>query len=294
MARVNLLDGSIIEEEEFTSSTPEKELQKWVEKYLFQFFNCYYLKSFYKIPGGEIDTLAISEDGIPCIIEFKHQSDDKIINQIVFYYDWIKSRSTKYEFERIVKENDETSDIVVDWSSIRLITVAKKYSKWDISLINHLDTDIECYSYTYHKDELDIHLDPIINQYKNSKNINKNTNQQTSYTLDDHRNKANNDLKPYFDELRENILNIGENIEEDYAPEYIKYVVNTTFLSIHVRKNWLVLQLRVNDNEFNDPKELTKDISNRNWSVNKEFRCDKDTNLEDALFLIRQAYEYQQ
>jgi CRP-like cAMP-binding protein len=53
------------------------------------FFQSHHLKSFYKIPGGEIDTLAITEDGKPCIIEYKHKVDDKIINQIVFYYDWL-------------------------------------------------------------------------------------------------------------------------------------------------------------------------------------------------------------
>lgn len=129
MTRVNLKTGKVIEEEKFKSSTPEKELQKYVEKHLSSFFQSIHLKSFYKIPGGEIDTLAITEDGRPCIIEYKHKVDDKIINQIVFYYDWLQERSTKYEFERIVKENDKTSNLEVDWNEVRLITVAKNYSK---------------------------------------------------------------------------------------------------------------------------------------------------------------------
>ena len=132
MARVNLKTGKIIEAEEFKSSTPEKELQIQVENHLNLFFQSHLLKSFYKIPGGEIDTLAITEEGKPCIIEYKHKVDDKIINQIVFYYDWLQERSTKFEFERIVKEKKNTKDLEVDWSGVRLITVAKQYSKWDI------------------------------------------------------------------------------------------------------------------------------------------------------------------
>lgn len=103
----------------------KKNFKKYIEKHLDLFFQSIYLKSFYKIPGGEIDTLAITEDGRPCIIEYKHKKDDKIINQIVFYYDWLQERSTKYEFERIVKENDNTADKEVDWSEVRLITIAK-------------------------------------------------------------------------------------------------------------------------------------------------------------------------
>jgi hypothetical protein len=166
MVRINIKTGEVIEKQEFSGGQPERQLQKYLENYLQKFFNCYYLKSFYKIPSGEIDTLALTEDGYPCIIEYKHKKEDTILNQIVFYYDWLKQRSTKFEYERIVKENDMTKNIKVDWSKIRLICVAKEYSKWDISLIKHLDTDIECWAYSYHKNELDVHLDPIINQHK--------------------------------------------------------------------------------------------------------------------------------
>ena len=295
MSRVNLKTGKVIEEDEFKSSAPERELQKFVEKHLNLFFQSFYLKGFYKIPGGEIDTLAITEDGKPCIIEYKHKVDDKIINQIVFYYDWLQERSTKYEFERIVKENEQTKDLEVDWSEVRLITVARKYSKWDISLIKHLDTNIECYSYSYHKDELDIHLDPIINQYKkgsssSSGSISSGT---KNTTLDDHREKASKAFKPIFDNFRSEVLNLGENIEEGYAPDYIKYVVNTTFLSVHVRKQWLILQFRIEKDNFIDSKSISKDISSRGCSVNREVKFDKNSNVNAVMDLVKQAYDYQ-
>jgi len=295
MPRVNLKTGAIIEEREFISSTPEKELQKYVEKHLELFFQCFHLKSFYKIPGGEIDTLAITNKGMPCIIEFKHKVDDKIINQIVFYYDWLHERSTKYEFERIVKENERTSSLIVDWSEVRLITVAKEYSKWDISLIKHLDTNIECYAYSYHKDELDIHLDPIINQHKKN-NISSASNLKRSnktITLDDHREKMNQEFKLFFDDFRREVLSLADNIEEGFVPEYIKYVVNTTFLAVHIRKKWLILQLRVDTNTFQDPKNISKDISQRGWSVTRELKLDETTDFPAVMDLIKQAYQYQ-
>lgn len=292
MPRVNLKSGKIIAEQQFKSKTPEKELQKYIEKHLNLFFQSYHLKSFYQMPGGEIDTLAVTEEGKPCIIEYKHTNDEKVINQIVFYYDWLQERSTKYEFERIVKENKDTSELIVDWSEVRLITVAKKYSKWDTSLIKHLDTKIECYSYSYHKDELDIHLDPIINQHKKlthtSGGIGGN-----NITLDYHRDKLDDNFKPYFDKFRNDILNLGDNIEEGYTPEYIKYVISTTFLTIKVAKNHLRVDLRINKDNFKDPKNITTDISKRKWSLTRELQYYKSSNLNDILNLIKQAYEYQ-
>jgi predicted transport protein len=295
MTRVNTKTGKVIEKQEFEGANPEKQLQQVIEKHLNKFFQCYHLKSFYKVPGGEIDCLALSEDGYPSIIEFKHTKDETILNQIIFYYDWLQERSTKYEFERIVKENSETGTKMVDWSKIRLICVAKEYTKWDISLIKHIDTEIECYSYTYHKDELDIHLDPIINQYKKRRSFDaQNSATIKQITLEDHRNKADKECKLLFDSLRNKILELGPNVTEGYAPNYIKYVVKTTFASIHVRKKHLIIHLRVNEEKFNDKKNLAKDISSRKWSVTREFKIQDVKQIDYAVSLIKQAYEFQE
>ena len=292
MTRINLQTGKIIKPQEFSGGDPEHQLQKYTEKNLNQFFQCYYLKSFHKIPGGEIDTLAITEEGNPCVIEYKHRQEDTILNQIVFYYDWLKQRPTKFEFERIVKENEATKNLEVDWSKIRLICVAQQYSNWDISLIKHLDADIECYSYTYHENELDIHLDPIVNQFKKQKSyageqINK------VITLEDHRNRADEEGKELLDKLRDEVLKLGDDIEEGYAPEYIKYSVKTTFLAIHIRKKWLTIELRVDEKTFKDPKKLAKDIASRGWTTTREMKIDNMKKLNYAIDLIKQAYKAQ-
>ncbi|PKN01250.1 MAG: hypothetical protein CVU77_06095 [Elusimicrobia bacterium HGW-Elusimicrobia-1] len=292
MARINLKTGKIIKPQEFSGGNPEHQLQKYIESYLNQLLQCYFLKSFHKIPSGEIDTLAITEDGNPCIIEYKHKQEDTVLNQIVFYYDWLKQRPTKFEFERIVKENNTTKKIDVDWSKIRLICVAKQYSNWDISLIKHLDAEIECYSYTLHENELDIHLDPIVNQFKKQKIYNgKQTHKEI--TLEDHRNRADKEGKLLLDKLRDGVFKMGDNIEEGYAPNYIKYSVKTTFLVVHVRKKWLIIQLRVNERTFKDQKKFAKDISKRGWTVTREMKINNMDKLNYALDLIKQAYDTQ-
>ena len=103
----------------------------------------------------------------------------------------------------------------------------------------------------------------------------------------------NEEGKKLLDLFREKVLKLGEDITEGYTPGYIKYFVNTTFLEVHVRKNWLVVQLRVDEKKFSDPKNLTKDISSRKWSVTKEMKINAAEELEYALPLIKQAYEYQ-
>ena len=88
-------------------------------------------------------------------------------------------------------------------------------------------------------------------------------------------------------------MKLGDDIEEGYAPEYIKYSVKTTFLAVHMRKKWLVIQLRVDEKTFKDPKKLAKDISNRGWTVSREMKIDSIDKLNYAISLIKQAYENQ-
>lgn len=289
MVRLNIKTGQLIAEQDFEGGNPEKQLQKMIEKYLNKYFHCHFLKSFYNIPGGQIDTLAITEDGVPCVIEYKHQQEDTIINQVIFYYDWIRTNSTKYEFERIVRDNSKTKKIEIDWSEIRLICVAKEFSKWDKSLIKHLDTKIECWAYSYHKDEIDLNLDTTISKA----NIQRQSNQIKEITLETHRKKADDSGKELLDEFRKRVFELGENIDEGYAPEYIKYFVNTTFLAIHVRKKWLILHLKVDPKTFTDSKHIAKDISARKWSVNRELTLKSNSEINYVMKLVKQAYKIQ-
>lgn len=293
MARINLKTGKLIKPQEFKGGNPEKQLQEYIEAYLLEFLQCYFLKNFYRIPGGEIDTLAISEDGIPCIIEYKHKKEETILNQIIFYYDWLSQKSAKFEFERLVKENDTTKNLNVDWTKIRLVCIAKKYSKWDISLVKHLDTDIECMTYNYHEDALDLFLDPIVNQYKKQRLYSSKETNIKEVTLEDHRNKADNEGKELLDMLRDKILELGDDVTEGYTPEYIKYFVNTTFLCVHVRKKWLILDFKVDGKSFKDAKKIAKDISHRKWTTNRELKLKDKTDVDYVIALIKQAYEYQ-
>lgn len=112
-------------------------------------------------------------------------------------------------------------------------------------------------------------------------------------TLEYHRDYAGDQTKEIFDELRERILELGEDVKEGYTPEYVKYFVNTTFVALHVRKNWLILHLRVDESSFKDPKKIAKDISHLGWSTTRQLKVTDKSEIPYAMQLIKQAYEYQ-
>jgi RecB family endonuclease NucS len=86
----------------------EKELQQLIEANIEVIFNCKFVASQYSsdnILSGRIDTLAISEDQNPLIIEYKKVASSDLINQSLHYLHWL--RDHKGEFEIVANRTNQ-------------------------------------------------------------------------------------------------------------------------------------------------------------------------------------------
>ena len=73
--------------------------------------------------AGRIDTLAIDENYSPVIIEYKRTTNENVINQGLFYLDWLLDHKAEFELIVMKKLGREFSD-KIDWSSPRLLCIA--------------------------------------------------------------------------------------------------------------------------------------------------------------------------
>lgn len=70
----------------------EKSLQTYIEQNLETMLGIKFLASEYstgKTHRGRIDTLGIDENNCPVIIEYKRALNENVINQGLFYLDWL-------------------------------------------------------------------------------------------------------------------------------------------------------------------------------------------------------------
>ncbi len=129
----------------------EKELQSLVEKNLGAIFNCRFIASEFAtgpVHAGRIDTLGLSEDGNPVIIEYKNVESSELINQSLFYLSWIKDHKGDFQ---IAVEKALGSKIEVDWSDIRVICIAPGYKKYDLHAVQMMGANIELWEYKYYE-----------------------------------------------------------------------------------------------------------------------------------------------
>lgn len=81
----------------------ERDLQEKIEAHMPAFLGVHFLASEYstgKTHKGRIDSLGLDENGCPVIIEYKRNKNENVINQGLFYLDWLPRSSSRVQMAR--------------------------------------------------------------------------------------------------------------------------------------------------------------------------------------------------
>ena len=108
----------------------EKSLQTLIEQNLETFLGVRFLASEFSTGrdhGGRMDTLGLDENGCPVIIEYKRATNVNVINQGLFYLDWLVTHRGDFEM-LVLKAFGQEEAQSVEWTSPRLICIAGDFS----------------------------------------------------------------------------------------------------------------------------------------------------------------------
>jgi len=256
----------------------EKDLQKLIEQNLETFFNCRFVASEFStgnIHSGRIDSLAISEDNNPVIIEYKKVASSDLINQSLFYLHWITDHKGDFQ---VAVNNSLKENIEVDWSDIRVICIAPEFKKYDLHAVQVMGANIELWQYKIYENGI-LNIEEIYKRtetrtHASIENSGKNpvmveagkkaaeTRKNATYTIDEHIDKVNGDLKELLNEIREYIVNLDTSIEETPKKYYIAYKTTQNFVCIETQKKKLVLFLKLNPDEEEKLPKQARDVRN--------------------------------
>lgn len=132
----------------------EKSLQTLIERNMEAFLGVRFLASeFQTTNGGRMDSLGIDENGSPVIVEYKRASNENVINQGLFYLDWLMDH--RRDFEWLVLERFGAEEAkAVDWTTPRLVCIAGDFTKYDAHAVNQMNRNIALVRYRRFGDEL--------------------------------------------------------------------------------------------------------------------------------------------
>ena len=154
MAELKLFKvGNEVKELKSSSATIEKELQNTIEKNMYDFFGVRFLQSEYRIDNGRMDSIGIDENNCPVIFEYKCHSNENVINQGLFYLNWLLEHKANFKLlviEKLgIKEAEE-----IDWSMPRVICIAGDFNKYDEEAIKQINRNVSLIRYKKYENDL--------------------------------------------------------------------------------------------------------------------------------------------
>src|SRR5699024_8054065 len=102
MSEIKIYDiSSGVVELQNSSYKLESELQHLIEKNMEVLFSVDFLATEYAFSGGRIDSLGIDENNCPVIFEYKRNMNENVINQGLFYLEWLLDHKADFELLEI-------------------------------------------------------------------------------------------------------------------------------------------------------------------------------------------------
>lgn len=279
----------------------EKSLQYTIEKNLEVFLGIRFLATEYstgKKHAGRIDTLGIDENNSPVIIEYKRSTNENVINQGLFYLDWLMDHKAEFELMVLKRYGSKVSDSI-EWSSPRLLCIAGGFTKYDEHAVQQINRNIELYQYK-HFDEGILLLD-LVNAttaqttFENGNQNGKSGKNSKTKTVTQNLEAADIVLTRRFEVLEAFVESLGDDIQKKVLKNYIAYkrIKNFICIEVHPNSQDLRLYLKVNPSKINLEKGFSRDVTNiGHWGTGDlELTINSDEDLEKAKPYITQSYD---
>lgn len=234
-----------------TALALEKPLQVLIERNMEVLFGVRFIASEHstgKKHGGRIDSLGLDENGSPVIFEYKRSINENVINQGLFYLDWLLDHRAEFELLVMKKFGHEMAE-QIDWSSPRLVCVASDFTRYDEHAIAQINRSIELVRYRdYNGAFLTFDLMASTSASAASAEGQEGpsrpaTSERTVAQLHE---RAPEDLRNLFDALDAYLLSLGDDVTKILRKNYYAYrrIKNFACVEIHPQTRKLLVYLK--------------------------------------------------
>ncbi len=292
------IESSAVREIDGGSVSLEKSLQTLFEKNLSALLGVRFLASeFTTSNGGRIDTLGIDEKNCPVIIEYKRAVNENVVNQGLFYLDWLMDHRRDYEW-LVLKTFDRAAAENVEWSAPRLICIAGDFTKYDEHAVKQMNRNIELIRYSKFGNDL-LMLDLITaSQARSGVHTSEgpiNAAQGVRKTFANYLDEADAALFDRFEAVKAFLLALGDDVQMQMLKYYIafKRIKNFCCIEIYNREKKLMLFVKIDPATVTIEPGFTRDVSNlgHQGTGDLEITIRSDADFEKAKPLLVRSYE---
>lgn len=280
----------------------ERDMQRTFERNIDAIMSLELVKSECSIKNKRIDTLAFDpQSSAFVIIEYKRDRNTSVFDQGITYLNLMLQYKEIFlvEYNESLGRNLKRAD--VDWSQTRVVFVSTDFTENQIEATNFKDLSIELWQVKRYENET-IAIIPIkksrtaesIGQIagRNATAIKTVATEIKTYTEDDLLNGKSDEIVELYEQFRNAVLNLTDDIEIKPQKWYVAFKKNgRNMVSIEIQQRCLKIYINVKSGELDDPKHLSRDVSHvgHYGTGDYELKVSDDRNLEYIMSLIKQA-----
>ena len=263
MAELKLFKiNGTVEELKSKSVTIEKELQRIIEKNMQDFFAVRFLASEYRIDNGRMDSIGIDENNCPVIFEYKRSSSENVINQGLFYLNWLLEHKANFKL-LVLEAYGKAVANDIDWSMPRVICIASDFNKYDEEAIKQINRNVSLIRYKQYDSGL--LLFELLNTNTvapiDVETLERSYRQGGGKTFSDQYQVAPQKFKDLYDELYDYAMSLGDDVSQSTLKLYSAFKKIKNFCTMEVYQTKLLLNFRLNPDDFTLTESL-RDIRN--------------------------------
>ena len=275
----------------------EKRLQTLIEKHLETFFKVRFVESEYSTGlkhGGRIDTLGLDENGCPTIIEYKRYANANVINQGLFYLDWLMDHKAEFVM-RVQKRCGAEAAESIDWSAPRLLCIAEDFTRYDVHAIQQISRNIELIRYMFFgHDLLMLELVNFVSAPSMEPADERDATAGKQYKLqEEYIQQAPQQTRDLYDSIRDYMVGLGDDVQERILKWYIAYKRIKNFATLKVQNHNIVMWLPLNPDEVSVEEGFSRDVRGigHHGTGDLELAIGSAADFEKAKPLIQKSFE---
>lgn len=283
----------------------EKQLQVLIEANMPTFLGVRFLSSEYatgKTHKGRIDSLGRDENGCPVIVEYKRQSNENVINQGLFYLDWLMDHQAEFRWLVMDKLGKETAEHI-EWTGTRLLCIAADFTRYDRHAVQQIPRNIELIRYKLFGDDL------LLLELVNAQSVpdatavkpaptdmpaepEKSKTMGKDKSLDEQLALASTDIRDLYAQVTSYLTAFGDDVQEKRLKLYTAFRRLKNFACVIAYPNRLLMTLRLDPASVAFEDGFSRDVSEvGHWGTGDvELTLRTQADLERAKPLLERSY----
>lgn len=279
----------------------ERQLQSLIESQMLTFLGVHFLASEYatgKTHKGRIDSLGLDENGCPVIVEYKRHSNENVINQGLFYLDWLLDHQAEFRWLVMERLGKDAAD-AIDWAGTRLLCVAADFTRYDQHAVQQIPRNIELLRYKLFADDL------LLLELVNSVSVGDVTATKSvveagaasktagkDKTFDEQYAGALPETRAVYDRLASYVLALGDDVTERRLKLYTAFRRLKNFVSVVMYPNKMLVMLKLDPDSIVLEDGFSRDVRQiGHWGTGDlELTVRTVADLEKLRPLIERSY----